>query len=332
MIKIPQTFVDMDNISDSTFTPVLRAEFFDVDEMCATVQSWNLDFEPLETIVGKTTVGSILQSNVAGMEIGHARLSINLEQHGAAPVGAITFVVMETTMQRPLWWRGQDADCGDILAYPANSEVYCLSPNDFDIHTISVPVDICQAICEANKINIASLTNMPEIFRPNPTLLNNLRHALRLLQMENAAPGTAEAKIIAEMLVCAWARAHMPKVHRRPKTRVRSLAMVRIMECFVDADWVDLTPAALCSYAQVSERTLQYAFRERFGMTPAKYLKARRLAAVRSALKNTDLLATGVGAVAEQFNFWHVGQFAADYRRAFGELPSETLLHRSRSG
>jgi AraC family transcriptional regulator, ethanolamine operon transcriptional activator len=320
----------MNKVSTSTFSHILQAEFFDVDEMCATVKSWNLDFEPLESIVGKTTVGSILQSNVAGMEFGHARFSTNLEQHGAAPVGAITFVVMETTMQRPLWWRGQDTDCRDILAYPVNSEVYSLSPSDFDVHTISVPVDICQAICEANKIHISSFANMPEIFRPNPTLLNNLRHALRLLQMESAAPGAAEAKIIAETLVCAWARAHMPKVHRRPKTRMRSLAMVRIMECFEDADWVDLTPAALCSYAQVSERTLQYAFQERFGMTPGKFLKARRLAAVRSALKDPDVPAKGVGAVAEQFNFWHVGQFAADYRRAFGELPSQTLLHNSR--
>jgi len=29
--------------------------------------------------------------------------------------------------------------------------------------------------------------------------------------------------------------------------------------------------------------------------------------------------------VANRWGFWHMGQFAADYRRQFGELPSETL-------
>ncbi|NOR23809.1 MAG: helix-turn-helix domain-containing protein [Desulforhopalus sp.] len=29
--------------------------------------------------------------------------------------------------------------------------------------------------------------------------------------------------------------------------------------------------------------------------------------------------------VSNVWGFWHMGQFAADYRNLFGELPSETL-------
>jgi len=29
--------------------------------------------------------------------------------------------------------------------------------------------------------------------------------------------------------------------------------------------------------------------------------------------------------VANAWGFWHMGQFARDYRRLFGELPSDTL-------
>ncbi|MCK5375915.1 MAG: helix-turn-helix domain-containing protein, partial [Acidobacteria bacterium] len=29
--------------------------------------------------------------------------------------------------------------------------------------------------------------------------------------------------------------------------------------------------------------------------------------------------------VANNWGFWHMGQFAADYRKMFGELPSQTL-------
>jgi AraC family ethanolamine operon transcriptional activator len=32
-----------------------------------------------------------------------------------------------------------------------------------------------------------------------------------------------------------------------------------------------------------------------------------------------------INEIANRWGFWHMSQFAADYRRFFGELPSETL-------
>jgi transcriptional regulator GlxA family with amidase domain len=75
----------------------------------------------------------------------------------------------------------------------------------------------------------------------------------------------------------------------------------------------------------VGERTLQLAFRERFGLTPAAFLKARRLALVRQQLVHCNTADVSIGQVAAALGFTHVRQFAADYRRAFGETPSETL-------
>jgi AraC-like DNA-binding protein len=75
----------------------------------------------------------------------------------------------------------------------------------------------------------------------------------------------------------------------------------------------------------VGERTLQLAFRERFGLTPAAFLKARRLALVRQQLLRLNPADSSIGQVAGALGFTHLGQFAADYRRAFGETPSETL-------
>jgi AraC family ethanolamine operon transcriptional activator len=85
----------------------------------------------------------------------------------------------------------------------------------------------------------------------------------------------------------------------------------------------------LCRAAGVSWRTLDYAFREHFGVTPKAYLKASRLGAVRRELRRGEPHPM-IADVANRWGFWHMGQFAADYRRLFGELPSETLA-RSRS-
>lgn len=81
----------------------------------------------------------------------------------------------------------------------------------------------------------------------------------------------------------------------------------------------------LCQAARVSERTLQYSFLEYFGVTPKTYLKAIRLNGVRKSLRRADPATTTVTEVAGQWGFWHMGQFAADYRKQFDELPSQTL-------
>ncbi|MCP4405581.1 MAG: helix-turn-helix domain-containing protein [bacterium] len=75
----------------------------------------------------------------------------------------------------------------------------------------------------------------------------------------------------------------------------------------------------------MSKRTLQYAFLEHFGVSPKRYLQIYRLNRVRSILKKRDPNSVAVADVANRWGFWHMGQFAKDYRKLFGELPSSTL-------
>jgi transcriptional regulator GlxA family with amidase domain len=62
-----------------------------------------------------------------------------------------------------------------------------------------------------------------------------------------------------------------------------------------------------------------------FGVGPKEYLKVFRLISVRRQLRAASARTTRVTDVANGLGFWHMGQFAADYRQRFGELPSETL-------
>jgi AraC family ethanolamine operon transcriptional activator len=80
----------------------------------------------------------------------------------------------------------------------------------------------------------------------------------------------------------------------------------------------------LCRELGVSERTLHYAFQEVRGLSPMAYFRAFRLNGVRQELKTAPDTAT-VREIARRWGFWHTGEFAAAYRRLFGELPSQTL-------
>lgn len=74
----------------------------------------------------------------------------------------------------------------------------------------------------------------------------------------------------------------------------------------------------------VPERTLTAHFNRFIGEPPMQHLRRMRLAAVRKTLL-ADRPVASVTEVAQRFMFAHPGRFAAQYRRAFGETPSETL-------
>ena len=86
-----------------------------------------------------------------------------------------------------------------------------------------------------------------------------------------------------------------------------------------------LSVTDLCRAAGVSERTLEYAFRDVMGLTPMAYLIRLRLHRVRQRLLAGTHGSTTVSAEALNWGFWHLGEFSRAYKDCFGELPSETL-------
>lgn len=130
------------------------------------------------------------------------------------------------------------------------------------------------------------------------------------------------------MQAIARAQGRCPDAHS-----AKRLAAISRAEAYIDQHASEsIGVRDICRAADVSERTLQYAFHERFGMGPKEFLNASRLQAARRELRGADPHETSVAEVANAWGFWHLGQFAADYRRRFDELPSETLRSLSDAG
>lgn len=308
---------------EGRFQNLIRAEFTDIDALCSAVRDWDLDFRPLGKPV-ENCIARIVQSRGAGVHFAYARFSLNIDQHGAPPTGCVTFGVLEESVRR-LWWRGHDVDGRTVLVFPLGGELSCISGSDFAVHTISIENSLCAEICSALRLGLPPGRALPEVFMPPPAVLASLRRRLRLLVDPEARPSDAATRTIAEALVKAWANALGSQRRRDVCGYGPARTMRKALERLGDSDWPTLTASDLCLHAGVSERTLQNAFRRRFGATPAAFLKARRLAAVKATLKSNDEAVASVGDIAARFGFWHSGQFAADYKRTFGELPSETL-------
>jgi AraC-like DNA-binding protein/tetratricopeptide (TPR) repeat protein len=78
--------------------------------------------------------------------------------------------------------------------------------------------------------------------------------------------------------------------------------------------------AAMCG---TPERTLLKQFKRFVGSSPLAYVRRLRLNLARSELSQADC-ETAISELAISCGFTHLGRFATEYRRAFGESPSTT--------
>jgi len=93
-----------------------------------------------------------------------------------------------------------------------------------------------------------------------------------------------------------------------------------------------LTIQDLVNLTGVSERSLFEGFKNNLNLTPMQFLMQIRLSNVRSELlKGSHDNLSNITQVAMDNGFNQLGRFSYYYRKVFGELPSETLKHKSAS-
>ena len=85
-----------------------------------------------------------------------------------------------------------------------------------------------------------------------------------------------------------------------------------------------VTLANLAAACGISQRALLTQFRHFLGISPIAHLRHMRLGTARAELQQSDGTVS-ISEVASHCGFTHLARFAAEYRMAFGELPSATL-------
>ncbi len=85
----------------------------------------------------------------------------------------------------------------------------------------------------------------------------------------------------------------------------------------------------ICAVFELRPRTLHYAFKSCFGVSPVMYHRFRRMQLVRAHLLVRDPANPTVTQLATDHGFFHLGRFATDYKAVFGETPAHTLAKRA---
>jgi AraC-like DNA-binding protein len=135
----------------------------------------------------------------------------------------------------------------------------------------------------------------------------------------------AEAELL-DALLAAQPSADRLEPTGLERTRQGYSRIVKVAEDLVHSRGGECVHVSdLCQAADVSERTLEYAFKYVTGLPPMAYLVRLRLHRVRAALLAAEPGSTLISTEALNWGFWHFGEFSRAYKRCFGESPSVTL-------
>ena len=306
---------------------VIRHDFDDIDALGEVARAWDMDFRQLNRGGFR---GSFIQAGTPQLQIGRARLQGVLHQRGSAPPGLRTFAI-PTEGNINLQWRGHEVGRDCALVFPESLELESTSNPDFDMLLVSVTEDSLEAARQRLSVPgssgaMAGLEMVccqgPEIDRLWHWILSSLAAVVEnpAILHDRERTKIAESEIN-DLIVRAVVTS------RCDHGRHRSVRRRRLVEHAVRLardNAQDMNSVAdLSRESGASPRTLRRGFQERFGVSPKTYLLAQRLIGARRALRSATQR-TLVTDVANNWGFWHMGQFAADYRRQFGELPSET--------
>ena len=301
----------------------VQHQFADIDALAEVSRAWDVDFRQLDPGPFR---GSVVQWITPAVQLAGATFSRRVDQRGAPP-RRLRSVAMAARPDVRFFWRGHHVTANDLLIFPLGGEIECVSAPGFANLVLSVDEEVLEGAAERmGQAGVSRTLRSREVLALPAEVMGRLRRDLaQLFEAGLHRPHASVSRLQTEApraLVKALGSVaeHECGLHG---TRVRvvreAIALAR------DHSGSGLSVTELASLLGVTERSLQRGFRDVVGTTPKAYIQAQRLTAVRRQLRTADASRIRVADVANECGFWHLGQFAADYRRHFGERPSDTL-------
>ncbi|MEY0229815.1 helix-turn-helix transcriptional regulator, partial [Providencia huaxiensis] len=107
------------------------------------------------------------------------------------------------------------------------------------------------------------------------------------------------------------------------RSTIRPRHVRRVQEYLEAHAHEPITVEQLAHIAGVSLRSLYAGFKEFLDISPMQYLRDLRMERVRAELLSGE--ATNVTGVALRWGFAHMGRFSAEYKKRYGETPSQSM-------
>ncbi len=298
-----------------------------LEEFAEVLRSWNIQINQLQR--GRP-INRLKQLSTGNLQLAFASFTGRTHQRGDPPPGRT--IALCADQNTDLIWRKKQVDANELMIFPTGSELDVVTRNTVNnLFTITMPDDLFSSRFKGGNRDVCDtlfakheLLHLPsqEILKIR-SLCRNYLHAIDhqpKLVRSQVFLRAMEEELLSTLSQALFSSENTlwrptPKAVKQPWTKIEE-----ILKTTLNAP---IKVSQLSQAAGVSERSLLRLFQKRFGLSPKAYLNRVRLCRVRHELKHSSGKVR-ISDVANNWGFWHMGQFAADYRKLFAELPSET--------
>ena len=287
---------------------------------------WDWDFRQLDAGKLDARATAIGDHNVQVIKF---QLNRGFHQLGCAPEGMLTFGVVGPGVPG-FKWCSRNLSGGSLLNFNMQSGFDGVSLAGFSGYTVILRPQYLQFL--AGQMDISTpveylIADQTDWFSQRTMMLGKrldtiYRKISRLgTEVLNEYSEVINEEIGFTILGEVTGKTARPQPHA---TVNKAIILRNALETLNDPDSLPITVAKLRELVGVSSSSLNRIFLSEYGIPPKSYIRSRCLSAARDALACVSPEAK-VSDIANRWGFWHMGQFAGDYRRMFGELPSDTL-------
>jgi AraC family ethanolamine operon transcriptional activator len=303
--------------------------FEDIEALNDRVQGWEFEFHQLKA---GTSPAKLLQIGRPEFFLSSFYFEQSYHQRGCTAPDYLTVGLTQDGTNEVTTPDGV-VQRDEILCFPSGRELSAVSRSGFKGYSLSISNALLDEVATSCGLQMAArIGAVQQVLHCHRGSIHALRRELRLVSgsLEKIRATENSSEVVRDLEFNLIRQLLLAITGSQPKHEIKLTSRKRIVlqraRNYIEAN-ADraITVLELAQAAGSCVRTLEYVFREYFDVTPKAFLKSRRLAAVRRELLRPLNSRFSVTEIANRWGFWHMSQFAADYRRFFGELPSETL-------
>ncbi|MCK5456481.1 MAG: AraC family transcriptional regulator, partial [Melioribacteraceae bacterium] len=307
---------------------IFQHSFSSFDEFEQATKGWDLNIKKLDR---GNYRGDLLQIFNEKIIISDVNIGSKLEMNGAPMLGYKSFGVPKINVA-PFYWRYNNLSDKTIQIYRPGSELFMINKYEMGAIDVAVEEEHFDKLCSELKYdNVQNIICENEFVTCDFNLLRELQNRLaqlskmvRKIDPKNHHLLNNEVNYEIPILLIKTLASAYP-ISNIDKSFARTKALKKVIELIEETPMECPSLAELSSAANVSERTLQYLFKDKYGISPKRFIKTIKLNSIYRALKANSSYDIAINNIANQYGLWHMGQFAKDYKNLFGELPSETI-------
>jgi AraC-like DNA-binding protein len=249
-------------------------------------------------------------------------------------------VLIQLRGAEPCIWNGYESQGSSVFTYGPGHEHFGAEPKDFECAFVSIPLERIDFLLErCQEATVGRLRTGCHHLQPPAVGFIEMEKRLTQLQavidskpmlLTHAAIRQMFEHSLEESLVSIIRKTEQRLLSQDSVDRQTSGQIIRRTEQYLESHPDQpIHLLQLCSAIGASPVLVGHAFRDLLNIEPKRYLRLYRMHCVRRILLASDPAETSVEFVARNWGFWGRLHFESEYRRIFGELPSQTLARRS---